>query len=301
MEWRGNSLSPYFERMINMAWNKNNIRNPQLRKELDDVFSGTSEIGGLAFKEDAKAVPVPQASSAPVNAVAGSYKITALEFALFNNGDIVNIDEDHQFSKVASGAGENQFATIQELAALVDGLGDFDGESTDGNTTCTIKYSTKGVVGNDKEVHISIVSDTTADFNDGVTASNATIPEDDITELSAGDTVIFDGNTFTMVDSDAGDNEFEDQTGLIALLDVLDDWDASDNSGAIDITYKNNTDDKDGEHIVLNYFRATTGGVDGTVASKGQMFADSDYLYIAVDANTSADTNWHRVDLGSAY
>lgn len=46
---------------------------------------------------------------------------------------------------------------------------------------------------------------------------------------------------------------------------------------------------------------ALSGGVDGTVASEGQMYKDSSYLYVAVSANTVADTNWRRVDLGSAY
>lgn len=45
----------------------------------------------------------------------------------------------------------------------------------------------------------------------------------------------------------------------------------------------------------------TTAGVDGTVGVKGQMYADASYLYFAVDANTTADTNWRRVSLGSAY
>lgn len=44
-----------------------------------------------------------------------------------------------------------------------------------------------------------------------------------------------------------------------------------------------------------------SGGVDGTVASEGQMYKDSTYLYVAVAANTVADANWRRVSLGSAY
>lgn len=42
-------------------------------------------------------------------------------------------------------------------------------------------------------------------------------------------------------------------------------------------------------------------GVDGTVGAAKKILADSSYLYIAVAANTVADTNWRRVSLGSAY
>lgn len=42
-------------------------------------------------------------------------------------------------------------------------------------------------------------------------------------------------------------------------------------------------------------------GVDGTVASKGQIVFDSSYLYIAVDDNTVSDKNWRRISVGSAY
>lgn len=46
---------------------------------------------------------------------------------------------------------------------------------------------------------------------------------------------------------------------------------------------------------------ALSGGVDGTVASEGQIYKDSSYLYVAISANTIADANWRRIDLGSAY
>lgn len=42
-------------------------------------------------------------------------------------------------------------------------------------------------------------------------------------------------------------------------------------------------------------------GVDGTVAAAFDMLVDASYLYVAVAANTVADTNWRRVSLGSAF
>lgn len=48
---------------------------------------------------------------------------------------------------------------------------------------------------------------------------------------------------------------------------------------------------------------ATTmsGGVNGTVGGNGAMLKDSSYLYITVAANTTADTNWRRISVGTAY
>lgn len=43
------------------------------------------------------------------------------------------------------------------------------------------------------------------------------------------------------------------------------------------------------------------GGTDGTVGVIGEIYADASYLYIAKAANTVADQNWRRIDLGSAY
>lgn len=45
----------------------------------------------------------------------------------------------------------------------------------------------------------------------------------------------------------------------------------------------------------------TTLGVDGTVAEAGQTFYKANYIYLAVADNTTADTNWRRISLGSAY
>jgi hypothetical protein len=44
-----------------------------------------------------------------------------------------------------------------------------------------------------------------------------------------------------------------------------------------------------------------TGGVDGTVSEAWIPQVDASFLYIPVAANTIADANWRRIDLGSAY
>jgi phage tail sheath gpL-like len=43
------------------------------------------------------------------------------------------------------------------------------------------------------------------------------------------------------------------------------------------------------------------GGIDGTVAKRGQAQEDGTYLYFPVADNTVADNNWRRVALGAVY
>lgn len=42
-------------------------------------------------------------------------------------------------------------------------------------------------------------------------------------------------------------------------------------------------------------------GVDGTLGVAGEQRADASYLYVASADNTTADKNWRRITLGSAY
>ena len=44
-----------------------------------------------------------------------------------------------------------------------------------------------------------------------------------------------------------------------------------------------------------------SGGVDGTVASGMKIMVDATYMYVCLNGNTTAEKNWRRVSLGSAY
>ena len=237
-------------------------------------------------------------SGTPVNAVAGSYKVTALEFALLGNDETITVD-DNVFVKVASATEADEFDDLAGLVALIDALDDFSSTATDGNSTVTITYATKGVIGNDKAVNIDIVSDTTANFNSGVTASNATIPAEDIAQLADGDEIVFDSNTFVFRDSATEANEFEDQAGLIVLMDALTDWGAADSSDDVVVTYKNNTEDADGIDIVINYSRVTANGVNGTPGKAGDSYRDASALYVLHVDNTISDANWETITYDS--
>lgn len=44
-----------------------------------------------------------------------------------------------------------------------------------------------------------------------------------------------------------------------------------------------------------------SGGVDGTVSPGTKIMVDDTYLYVSIGANTTADANWRRISLSSAY
>lgn len=44
-----------------------------------------------------------------------------------------------------------------------------------------------------------------------------------------------------------------------------------------------------------------SGGIDGTVAEGTKFMVDETYVYVCLSGNTTAGTNWRRVDLGSVY
>ena len=234
----------------------------------------------------------------PVNAVNGTYTITALEFALLNNDDTITVD-GNAFTKVASATEEDEFEDLAGLVALIDALDNYDAKVV--GSTAVITYSTAGVIGNGKEITTEIVSATTDNFSTGVTASNTTVPKEDIAELDTGDIVEFDGNTWTKVESESGTDEFANQTELIALIDALDNWGAVDSSDDIVITYSDDTTDKDGITVDMTFYRETASGVDGTEGKKQETYLDNSYLYVAIADNTIADKNWRRISLGSVY
>ena len=248
---------------------------PELRRHLQ-------QTGGVG---------IPWAT--PVNAAAGTYKVTALEYALINNDDTIMVG-GNVFVKKATATESNEFEDLEGLETAVDALDDYDATRTDGNTTLTISWSERGSDGNDKPIVIEIVAAETGGFNDGVAASTVKILEADLDEISNGDTVSFDGNTFVKAETATEDDEFANVAGLIDLLDGLDDWGAAADGDNIDVTYKNNTEDKDGIPVDIKYFRVTADGVDGTPGVRGAVCMDDSRLYICIAANTRRDANWRR-------
>lgn len=67
------------------------------------------------------------------------------------------------------------------------------------------------------------------------------------------------------------------------------------------ITADNKQNDNGDIEVVEMTAISLATGVDGTVAVKGQVYADDTYLYVAKDDNSVSDNNWRRISLGSVY
>jgi hypothetical protein len=264
-----------------MAWNKNKVRNPELRKQLDDVFTGES------------AVKIALDTETPVNAVAADLTLADADIAILNNDDTVTFD-GNTFIKVGNGASGNEFADTDGLAALIAALDDW-GAVVDGSDI-GITAATKGIAYNNTEAVYSIVSDTTATGGESAEAV-ATIVAADLAQLAVGDTVAFAGNTFTKVASNAGEDEFINTAGLTALIDALEDWEAVDDGSDIDITAATKGAEWNDIDVILTITKETANGVDGTVGTKGTIVGDSSKIYIATDDNTISDANWKYASL----
>lgn len=243
---------------------------------------------------------VQTATVTPVNAVAAAVTILATEVARMNNTDTIVFDDVTLTKAAATDAAAGEFLNIAGIRDCVDELLGTKW-ATSGTTNAILTSKIKGSGFNGKVAVNTVLEDTTADFATGVTASTATIAAGTLAVLAAGDTITFDDVTYTKVASGATGNEFTTAASLITLLDALTDWGAADSGGDIVITAAVNDVDFDGYEIVVVMNRATENGVNGTVARAKTIVSDDDYLYVAISGNTTADGNWRRVALGSAF
>lgn len=224
----------------------------------------------------------------PVNAVAAKTEMAAALTTLIAAGDTVTIG-DSTFAMVASEPTATQFTDVAGLTALIHALAAYTAANDAGKITVTA--AVKGLSGNGTVVTFAKTEATTANGAEAVKAT-ATIAAASLAQLAAGDTVTFDGNTFTKVASDAGAGQFTDTAGLITLLDALEDWVAVEDGSDIDITAAENGATANDKDIVISYKRTTAGGINGTVGIEGETFFDATHLYVCTAANTIADANW---------
>lgn len=230
----------------------------------------------------------------PVNAVAGSYIIAAATIAILANGDTIKLAGE-TFVKAALTAGDFDFADAAGLATQITKLADYTAIQGGGNVTVT--RSVKGVAGNNFTIVIESVEDTTVGGDGAGTEATATISAATIALIANGDTVEFDGNTFTKVAAAPGATEFIDQAGLIALIHGLADWTAVNNAGDIDITAATDAVAFNGIDINVTLNRVTAGGVNGTVGLEGDVVFDTNRIYVCMADNTIIDSNWKRVSV----
>jgi len=247
---------------------------PELRRAL-----GT--VGSLA---------IPFAT--PVNATAAVATIAAADIAITADGDKV-IFAGNEFVKDATPeAGEWDDAAA--LAALINALAGWNAAVDTGAVVITA--ATRGTAYDGNIATVEVLEDTTAGGGPAAKAA-ATIAAATIARLANGDTVAFDGETFTKAAATSvPDGEFADQAGLIACIDAMDDWVAVNNAGAIDITAAANGAEFNDLGIVVRLYRTTAGGVNGTPAYQGAVCCDASYIYVCTATNLSVTNNsWERL------
>jgi hypothetical protein len=232
------------------------------------------------------------AEASPVNAEAAVLTITAATLAAMNNDEEISFAGQTFTKKGSTDAEAGEFADATGLAACINELLDGVWTATV-DTDVTVTADVKGAAGNAVLATIAITEATTADGAEAV-AATATIDAGTLAVLAAGDTVTFDGNTFTKVAEDAGAGEFTNAAGLITLLDALDDWGAADSSGDIVITAAANGAEFNDVAVLVGLTRTPAGGVDGTVAEKGEARFDEEYFYIATADNLISGANWTK-------
>lgn len=238
---------------------------------------------------------VTTARVTPVNAVAASVTILATELARMNNGDTITFDGVELTKASQTDAEAGEFSNAAGVRSCIDEL--LTDWVSSGSTNATATRAVKGAAWNGLVAATSIIEDTTA--GGGAEAkSAATIAAATIAVIANGDTVSFDGSTFTKVASAPAAGEFTDAAGLITLIDGLDDWAAADNAGAIDIEAAENGDN-DGLDVVVGLNRSTSGGINGTVGLKDMIVADASNIYVCTDTNTVNDANWKKAALSS--
>jgi len=228
----------------------------------------------------------------PDNAVASEYVIDAATIAILANGDTITLGTD-VLVKAAMTAGDYDFADAAGLATQISKLADYVATEAAGDVT--VARAVAGTVGDGFTLVIDSVEDTTAGGDGAGTEATATISAATIALIANGDTVEFDGNTFTKVGAGAGADEFVNQAGLVALIDALTDWGAVNNAGDIDITAATDAVAFNGIDVNITLNRETAGGVDGTLGLEGEVVIDANRIYVCTANNTIADANWKRI------
>ena len=124
----------------------------------------------------------------------------------------------------------------------------------------------------------------------------------ELARLANGDTVTFDGETFTKAAATSVPaDEFADVAGLILCIDGMTNWTAVLNGSDIDIEAADVGAASNDKVINLIYYRASAGAVNGTEGITNEICADADFIYHCVGANTVADANWRRIARGEVY
>lgn len=229
----------------------------------------------------------------PVNAVQAKTEIEADVIAALNLGATVTVEtiaEGISVFTLAAAPGAAEFTNAAGLAALINGLDDWDAIQNAGAVEITATEG--GALFNDHNFVVVNVEDTTANGNAG-TQADATILATSIAAMNIGDTVSFDGNVFTLAAA-PGATDFVDLAGLAALINGLADWDAAIPVADIVVKSSVNGAEWNGFDIVCTYNRLTDTGANGTPGTIGAVVSDGARIYISTATAGFNNMSWER-------
>ncbi len=189
----------------------------------------------------------------------------------------VLIVDGNTFTRAAA-ASDTEFTNATELAALVDALDDWHGAESAGAVVITSQGA--------KKEHIGFVIPAIIDIGetaagDPTTAASYLVLEAVFTDMNNGDTLQFDGETFTMAaTTSVADNEFEDQAGFAQCIDALDDWDGAV-TGVTNVTITASEDGAEwnGYIVLLTFFHTTA--LVAPASDEGKLVDDGDTIILA--------------------
>ena len=121
------------------------------------------------------------------------------------------------------------------------------------------------------------------------TPTKLTLPVADLAILEAGDTVGFEGATFTKVSSDPAAGEFIDAAGLAALLNALEGWTGVAAEGVVTATSDAKGTAQNGKVATITHLGITTSG-GSEVAKAEAKLTSSELAQLAVGDDVTFDS-----------
>ena len=233
----------------------------------------------------------------PINATGTTLTLPVADLAILEVGDTIVFEEVTCTKAVEAGAGE--FNSAAELAALLNALEGWTGAENAGVVTAT--SDALGTAQNGKIATLTHLGATTSGGSAEAKAG-AKLLAAELARLAVGDTVTFDGSTFTKAAAtNVPADEFADVAGLILCIDGMTDWTAVLDGSDIDIEAAEVGETGNDLPVNLIFLRASAGAANGTVGVANEICADESYIYHSVGASTVATANWRRIARGSAY
>ena len=183
-----------------------------------------------------------------------------------------------------------EYDDMASIAALINATADWGAA---GAVDLVITATLGGAYWNGNALVANHVEDTTAGGGAGA-AATAVITADAVTATAVGDTVTFDGVTYTRAAAtDVPAGEFLNIAGLALCIDAEADWGAAV-AGNLTITAAVNGAIWNGFDVGVNYNRVTAAGVNGTPAVQGAVLVDATRIYVSLLAGEFENASWVR-------